>query len=69
MLETAPKSSRLFTKMRKLHVEFWSRLGIDRDMVNLDEIDPQKARSGLFALITARLEDAHELAVRGQNRE
>lgn len=38
-------------------------------MVNLDETDPQKARTGLFALITARLEDAHEVAVRGQRPE
>lgn len=38
-------------------------------MVNLDEINPQKARSSLFALITARLEDAHEVAVRGQHPE
>ncbi len=38
-------------------------------MINLDEIDPQNARSGLFALITARLEDAHEIAVRGQRNE
>jgi len=36
-------------------------------MINLDEIDPLKARSGLFALITERLEDAHESAVRGQS--
>ena len=35
-------------------------------MINLDEIDPRKARSGLFALVTARLENAHEFAVRGQ---
>lgn len=38
-------------------------------MINLDEVDPQKARSGLFALITARLEDAYEFAVRGQSPE
>ncbi|WP_461457489.1 hypothetical protein [Parasphingorhabdus sp.] len=38
-------------------------------MINLDEIDRHEVRSGLFALITARLEDAHELAVRGQNGE
>ncbi len=31
-----------------------------------DEIDPIKVRTGLFALITARLEDAHEIAVKGQ---
>ncbi|MEP2987559.1 MAG: hypothetical protein ABJN65_09785 [Parasphingorhabdus sp.] len=38
-------------------------------MINLDEIDPTDARAGLFALITARLEDAHELAVQGQSSE
>ncbi len=38
-------------------------------MINLDEIDPRKARSGLFALATALLEDAHELAVHGQGNE
>lgn len=37
------------------------------DMINLDDIDSRKARSGLFALVTARLEDTHELAVRVQN--
>ncbi|QTD56910.1 hypothetical protein [Parasphingorhabdus cellanae] len=31
-----------------------------------DEIDPIKVRTGLFSLITARLEDAHEIVVRGQ---
>ena len=35
-------------------------------MINLDEFEPIKARSGLLALITAGLEDAHELAVQGQ---
>lgn len=38
-------------------------------MVNIDdEIDPIKVRTGLFAIITARLEDANMLAVRGQSR-
>jgi len=40
------------------------------DMANLDdEIDPIKVRSALFALITARLEDAHMFAVKGQSRD
>ena len=34
------------------------------DTVN--EIDAIKVRTGLFAFITARLEDAHEVAVKGQ---
>lgn len=38
-------------------------------MVNIDdEIDPLKVRTGLFAIITARTEDANMLAVRGQSR-
>jgi len=31
-----------------------------------DEIDAIEVRTELFALITARLEDAHDIAVRGQ---
>tara|TARA_R110000772_G_scaffold2472_1_gene8926 strand:+ start:2640 stop:2852 length:213 start_codon:yes stop_codon:yes gene_type:complete len=39
-------------------------------MANLsDEIDAIKVRCALFALITARLEDAHMFAVRGQARD
>ena len=39
-------------------------------MANLDdEIDPIKVRSALFALITARLEDAHVFAVKGQAKD
>ncbi|OAO00172.1 hypothetical protein A8B75_18915 [Sphingomonadales bacterium EhC05] len=34
-----------------------------------DEIDPIKVRTGLFALITARLEDVHEVAVQGQSEK
>ena len=37
-----------------------------RGMADDDEIDPIRVRSGLFALVTARLEDAHEIAVKGQ---
>ncbi len=42
---------------------------MSRVMINLDEIDPRKARSGLCALVTARLEDSREVAVRGQRSE
>ncbi|WP_109355470.1 hypothetical protein [Sphingorhabdus sp. EL138] len=35
-------------------------------MADDDEIDPIKVRTGLFALVTARLEDAHQIAVKGQ---
>lgn len=67
MLEHAAKSSGLCSKIRKLHVDFHAKSSIEWGMINLDEIDPRKARSGLFALVTARLEDAHELAIGGQN--
>lgn len=69
MLEQTLKSSCLFEQSEKLHVDFERKLSMSRIMVDIDQIDPQKARSGLFALVTARLEDAHELAVRGQRRE
>lgn len=36
--------------------------------MDIDEkLDAIKVRGALFALITARLEDAHEIAVRGQS--
>lgn len=39
-------------------------------MANIDEeIDPIKVRSGPFAIITARLEDASMAAVQGQSRD
>lgn len=34
-----------------------------------DEVDPIKVRCALFALITARLEDAHMFAVTGQAKD
>lgn len=34
-----------------------------------DEIDSKKVRSGLCAIITARLEDAHMFAVKGQSKD
>ena len=69
MLEHTPKSRGLSSEIRKLDVDFHAKSNIDWGMINLEEIDPRKARSGLFALLTARLEDAHEFAVHGQNRE
>lgn len=36
-------------------------------MDNNDKFDATKVRGALFALITARLEDAHEIAVKGQS--
>ena len=38
-------------------------------MVDDCEIDPTEVRSGLFALITARLVDMHDIAVKGQSDE
>jgi len=35
-------------------------------MADDDKIDTIKVRTGLFALITARLEDAHDITVKGQ---
>jgi len=67
MLEQKPKSSRLSTYLRKLHVDFLAKSSMSWGMVSDDEIDPTKVRKGLFALITARLEDAHEFAVKGQS--
>lgn len=55
--------------MRKLHVDFYSKLSMGRGMVNRsDEIDSIKVRTGLFAVVTARLEDAHEIAAKGHSR-
>ncbi len=67
MLEQKPKSSRLSAYLRKLHVDFLAKSSMGWGMVSDDEIDPTKVRTGLFALITARLEDAHEFAVKGQS--
>jgi len=66
MLEQAPKSSRLSAYLRKLHVDFLAKSSMAWCMANDDEIDPNKVSCGLFALITARFEDAHEFAVKGQ---
>ena len=38
-------------------------------MENDETFDAVKVRGALFALITARLEDAHEIAVKGQSSE
>lgn len=44
----------------KLHLDFEAKSSIRCDMANLkDEIDLIKVRSGLFAIITARFEDAN----------
>lgn len=66
MLEQTPKSSDLSEQSQKLQVDFCTKSSMGAHMVDDSEIDPSKVCSGLFALITARLEDAHEMAVKGQ---
>jgi len=70
MLQQTLKSSGLFACITKLHMDFRAKSSICCDMANIDdEVDPIKVRCALFALITARLEDAHMFAVRGQARD
>lgn len=70
MLEQTPKSSGLFARIRKLDMDFRAKSSICCDMANIDdEVDPVKVRCALFALITARLEDAHMVAVKCQARD
>lgn len=41
-----------------------------QDMANIDdETDPIKARTGLFAIMTARFEDASVFTVKSQSRD
>ncbi len=47
-------------------MDFRKMSSMGRDMADYNEIDATKVRTGLFALVTARLEDAHEVAVKGQ---
>ncbi|QTD57199.1 hypothetical protein [Parasphingorhabdus cellanae] len=42
-------------------------MSVAERMKNDDKIDHIAVRTGLFTLITARLEDAHEIAVKGQS--
>lgn len=48
-------------------MDFRKKSSMGRDMADDNENDPTKVRTGLFALVTARLEDAHEIAVKGQS--
>ncbi len=47
-------------------MDFRKKSSMGKGMADDDEINPIKVRTGLFALITARLEDANEIAVKGQ---
>lgn len=51
-------------------MDFGAKSSMGCDMANIDdELDPVKVRSGLFAIITARLEDAIMFAVKGQSKD
>jgi len=67
MLEQTLQSSGLSAKNEKLLLDLREEMSLVGCMANEDEIDAIKVRGALFALITARLEDAHEIAVRGQS--
>jgi len=54
-------------KNEKLLLDLLEEMSLVGCMTNEDEIDAIKVRGALFALITARLEDAHEIAVKGQS--
>ncbi len=48
-------------------MDFHAKSSMGWDMADTDDhVDPIKVRTGLFALVTARLEDAHQIAVKGQ---
>ena len=67
MLEQTLQSSAFSAKNGKLLLDLREETSLVGCMANEDEIDAIKVRGALFALITARLEDAHEIAVRGQS--
>lgn len=48
-------------------MDFMLIMSVAERMKNDDKIDHIAVRTGLFALITARLEDAHEIAITGQS--
>jgi len=53
--------------MQKLLLDLREETSVVGSMESDDKFDAIKVRGALFALITARLEDAHEIAVRGQS--
>lgn len=67
MLEQTLQSSGLTAIIQKLLLDLREEMSLVGCMANEDEIDAIKVRGALFALITARLEDAHEIAVKGQS--
>jgi len=67
MLEQTLQSSGLFVISQKLLLDLREETSVVGSMESDDKFDAIKVRGALFALITARLEDAHEIAVRGQS--
>lgn len=67
MLEQTLKSSCLSANTQKLLLDLREKPHLAECMESGDKFDAIKVRGGLFALITARLEDADEIAVRGQS--
>ncbi len=67
MLELTLQSSGLSAIIEKLLLDLREKTSLVGCMDNDDKLDASKVRGALFALITARLEDAHEIAVRGQS--
>jgi len=67
MLEQTLKSSDLSPNTQKLWVDLREDNRLVECMDNGEKFDAIKVRGALFALITARLEDAHEIAVKGQS--
>ena len=67
MLEQTLQSSGLSAIMQKLLLDLREETSLVGCMDTDEKLDAIKVRGALFALITARLEDAHEIAVRGQS--
>ena len=67
MLEQSPKSRGLSANSQKLRVDLREETRLVEGMNNDERFDAAKVRGALFALITARLEDAHAISVRGQS--
>jgi|GEM_PF-6713108 len=67
MLEQTLQSSVFSAISQKLLLDLREETSLVEYMDNDERIDAIKVRGALFALITARLEDAHLIAVKGQS--
>ena len=67
MLEQTLQSSVFSAISQKLLLDVREETSLVEYMDNDERIDAIKVRGALFALITARLEDAHLIAVKGQS--